>query len=155
MLLRGDKMDKYGYIYKITNDVNDKVYIGQTIQEPEGRFQYHLRDKRSKDKFHTAIKEIGKDHFYLETLEYIKRTDMDDREKYWIQYYKSYQNGYNSTPGGKGYPVGWSQHIKIIENGLVFESREELARIISTRFDLDISYTRLLIKKGRLFNFNI
>ena len=43
-----------GFIYKITNDINDKVYIGQTTQTVEDRFKQHLKEHRRTDKSHVT-----------------------------------------------------------------------------------------------------
>ena len=148
-------MDKYGYIYKVENDVNNKIYIGQTMQIPERRFKDHLRNKRSNDKFHKAIREIGPSHFKLEILENVNRDSLDEREKYWIEYFKAYKDGYNSTPGGRGYPVGWYAPIEVIEARLIFESREELCRILSNYFHINLPYLRIESNMEKHFNFHL
>lgn len=61
-------MVKYiGYIYKITNTVNNKCYIGQTIKSIEFRFKEHVRRalKRSDRKSHlgAAIRHYGENAF--------------------------------------------------------------------------------------------
>ena len=91
------------YIYKISNDINDLVYIGQTIGSIQTRFKQHYYDsKRDIDnKFHNAIKELGIEHFKIELLEECPNELLDEKERYWISYYDSYNNGYNSTKGGQ------------------------------------------------------
>ena len=49
----------FGYIYKVINDVNDKVYVGETARTLDVRFAEHCFDKRSTSKIHKSIKEIG------------------------------------------------------------------------------------------------
>ena len=90
-----------GIIYKITNDVNNKVYIGQTTSLIENRWERHC-EELDNTKFHKAIKEIGKEHFTISVIEKPLVKDLDEREIYWISKYDSYLNGYNSTIGGKG-----------------------------------------------------
>ena len=60
-----------GSIYLIKNDVNDKVYIGQTIQQVETRFKQHLRLNKSNKRqaIFKAIESIGKEHFSYVVLE--------------------------------------------------------------------------------------
>ena len=90
-----------GYIYKITNDVNNKIYIGQTINSLKHRFKEHLNDNRQdNNKFHNAIKKYGKEHFQIELIEECPNEQLNNREQYWIQYYDSVNNGYNTTWGG-------------------------------------------------------
>ena len=94
-----------GFIYKITNNVNGKSYIGQTIQNVKERFYQHCATKCSKAvsnmAIHRAIKKYGKSNFTVEVIEEIDSTNLNDRERYWIRYYDSYNNGYNSTEGGQ------------------------------------------------------
>lgn len=66
-----------GNIYKITNDINGKVYIGQTVQSVEKRFKQHMF-KNSCPKLANAIKKYGKSHFTIETLETIESTSKAD-----------------------------------------------------------------------------
>ena len=94
-----------GFIYKITNTINGKSYIGQTIQNVKERFYQHCATKCSKVvsnmAIHRAIKKYGKSNFTVEVIEEIDSTNLNDRERYWIRYYDSYNNGYNSTEGGQ------------------------------------------------------
>ena len=87
------------YIYKITNLIDGKVYIGLTTRTVEMRWKEHCRhDSLEVDK---AIQEYGKYNFTIETLEECDDSILDDREQYWINYYNSYNNGYNQTLGGR------------------------------------------------------
>ena len=94
-----------GFIYKITNTINGKSYIGQTIQNVKERFYQHCATKCSKAvsnmAIHRAIKKYGKSNFTVEVIEEIDFANLNDRERYWIKYYNSYNNGYNSTKGGQ------------------------------------------------------
>ena len=94
-----------GIIYKVTNDINDLVYIGQTMYLLENRWEWHINKSNNiKDncKFHKALRELGYEHFKIEEIERVSTTILDEREIYWIKYYNSYFNGYNSTLGGNG-----------------------------------------------------
>lgn len=92
-------------IYKIQNNVNQKVYIGQTVAFYEKRFRQH-RNNYTKPYFaqlalYKAFKKYGLHNFSFEVIEQVENSALDEREKYWISYYDSYNNGYNSTLGGK------------------------------------------------------
>lgn len=94
-----------GYIYKIQNLINNHVYIGQTVKSYEKRFQQH---KNNYDKpyfsqltLYKAFKKYGLENFSFEPIEEIENEKLDEREKYWIDYYDSYKNGYNMTLGGR------------------------------------------------------
>ena len=94
-----------GFIYKITNKVNGKSYIGQTIQNVKERFYQHCATKCSQAilnmVIHKAITKYGKSNFTIEVIEEVESANLNDRERYWIKYYDSYNNGYNSTEGGQ------------------------------------------------------
>ena len=54
------------YIYKITNNVNNKVYIGKTIRSLEIRFKEHLKDSDIKDnKLYLEMRKYGKKNFSI------------------------------------------------------------------------------------------
>lgn len=92
-----------GNIYIITNNKNDKVYIGQTIHSLNTRFTNHKMASRIEDtKFYRAMRKYGEDSFFIQLLEEVPYEQLNSREKYWINYYDSYNNGYNSTLGGDG-----------------------------------------------------
>ena len=94
-----------GFIYKITNTINSKSYIGQTIQNVKERFYQHCATKCSQAVLnmviHKAITKYGKSNFTIEVIEEVESANLNDRERYWIRYYDSYNNGYNSTEGGQ------------------------------------------------------
>ena len=94
-----------GFIYKITNKINGKSYIGQTIQNVKERFYQHCATKCSQAVLnmviHKAITKYGKSNFTIEVIEEVESANLNDRERYWIRYYDSYNNGYNSTEGGQ------------------------------------------------------
>lgn len=95
-----------GSIYLIKNDVNDKVYIGQTIQQVETRFKQHLRLNKSNKRqaIFKAIESIGKEHFSYVVLESNIETysELNKLEEYYISKYDSIiPNGYNLCPGGQ------------------------------------------------------
>ena len=89
------------YIYKITNKVNGKVYIGQSIRPIEQRFQRHINDSVNNildTHFARAIRKYGKENFYIELVETCdNQTELNLREQYWIRKYDSINNGYNET----------------------------------------------------------
>ena len=89
------------YIYKITNKVNSKVYIGQSVRPVEKRFNRHMNDaiKNKLDThFARAIRKYGKDNFICEVIDTaINQNDLTLKEQYWIQYYDSVNFGYNET----------------------------------------------------------
>lgn len=111
-----------GTIYIIKNKCNDKVYIGQTTQKVQDRWLKHKSDsKRFDNKLYRAIKKYGIDNFFYEIVETdIPRDCLDEREKYWIKYYDSFYNGYNSTFGGQDTRTDFDPSQIVVEwnNGL-------------------------------------
>ena len=94
------------YIYKITNCINDKIYIGKTYLNPDQRFKQHCNESKKFEKknrpLYSAMNKYGVENFIVETVE---ETDSpEEREKYWIEYFGSFKNGYNATIGGDGRP---------------------------------------------------
>lgn len=94
-----------GLIYKYTNKINNKIYIGQTKTKLEIRHYKHLTQLKDNTYFHRAIKKYGENNFDLEIIEDdIPLNKLDEREIYWIKYFDSYftsGKGYNETKGGK------------------------------------------------------
>jgi group I intron endonuclease len=97
-------------IYKITNLVNGKIYIGQTSKTAEQRFVKHkLNAKNGLDTYlYRAIRKHGEDHFVIESIFITFDMDAADfYEKHFIRECKSYvidnpTIGYNMTRGGDG-----------------------------------------------------
>ena len=98
-------------IYKITNKINGKCYIGQTIKLPEARwrehqqhaFGSHINDQNKV--LYKAIRKYGLENFSFEVVQDNIQTheELDKAEIYWINYYNSFLRGYNSTFGGQKY----------------------------------------------------
>lgn len=94
-------------IYKITNTVNGKVYIGQTIRPIMDRFLRHVNDARNNPsthlKLHRAMNKYGADKFTIEKIdEATTKVELDEKEQFWIKEYNSIGFGYNLTEGGEG-----------------------------------------------------
>ncbi|WP_297993255.1 GIY-YIG nuclease family protein [uncultured Clostridium sp.] len=86
-------------IYKITCKINNKVYIGQTIETLTQRFNRHMGYQKDEHdtKFYRAIGKYGRDNFYIELLEEVSnQKELDEREYYWICFYDSVKKGYNT-----------------------------------------------------------
>ncbi len=89
-------------IYKITNTKNEKSYVGQSLNIEE-RWRQHKQAIKTSDKswYPLARQESdGIDDFTFSVLQECKKEELDELEDYWIDYYKSYVNGYNQTKDG-------------------------------------------------------
>jgi len=97
-------MKKTGVIYKIENLVNGKVYVGQTTQSAKRRFHCHRsrfnRKEHSNPYFQSAWDKYGEENFKLSIIEKCPIDDLDDREIYWINYYREKTGVYNLESGG-------------------------------------------------------
>ena len=93
-----------GFIYKITNKENQKVYIGQTITSIAIRMNKHYSQAnvgKNITGIDAAIRKYGKDNFIVETICECPNEDLDEQERYYISKYDSFNNGYNLTSGGQ------------------------------------------------------
>ena len=99
-----DTVKKVRGIYKVTNKINGKVYIGQSVDIGR-RWRQHMTAEDD-IYFHKAIQKYGVENFEWEVIEQCKKKDLDERESYWIEYYDSFNKGYNCTKGGGGVGIG-------------------------------------------------
>lgn len=98
--------DKVYTVYKITNQVNSKIYIGYTKFTAEERWKEHVGNRNVKN-YHLscAIRKYGADSFDVETLWQSRSSEAaKETEKLLIAEYKSHLRdvGYNLTMGGEG-----------------------------------------------------
>ena len=97
-----DKTKSCG-IYKITNLINQKTYIGQAVNLSD-RIRTHVKAGLGIDTpnsiLYKAMRKDGVENFSFEILEYCDPVDLNDREKIWIGYFSSQEWGYNMTGGG-------------------------------------------------------
>ena len=92
-----------GIIYKITNQINRKVYIGKTIQSLDRRLRQHFSDaKRGKKTFlMDAIRKCGENNFRIEIIKkFHNRKNLLEREKFYIAKYKSNAIRYSNPSFG-------------------------------------------------------
>lgn len=98
-------------IYKITNLINGKIYIGQTTKSLKRRFDHHFSESFRGSKYHfnmklhVAMREFGKENFCIELIEIVNSKKMaEEREHYWIETLHSQEEkiGYNTSGGGYG-----------------------------------------------------
>lgn len=99
-------------IYKITNKINGKCYIGQS-NNIERRWNDHKIPSSWNDPnkssynypLYAAFRKYKLENFIFEVIEECNQEELNDKEIYWIQYYNSYYDGYNQTIGGVGTPI--------------------------------------------------
>ena len=105
-----------GYIYKISNSINGKVYIGQTRQTIEQRWSGHKHSAiTSEAPLYRAMRKYGIENFQITVILECDNEQLNDKEVYYIQYYNSFvPNGYNATLGGDGHVI--YDYQKIIQD---------------------------------------
>ena len=134
------------YIYKIENDINGKIYIGKTEFSIEKRFKEHCKDayrnKKEKRPLYAAMQKYGIEHFSIFLIEETKNPE--EREKYWITYYNSYNNGYNATLGGDG--------KRYIDYDLVVATYKELLNInqVANKLKIDAGHVSKILKSKNI-----
>lgn len=93
-------------IYKITNKINGKFYIGQS-NNINRRFQEHItKGQLSRIPLDIAIQKYGKENFLYEILEECSIDQLNEKEKYWIEKLQATKYGYNCSTGGDQQSIG-------------------------------------------------
>ena len=122
-------------IYIIKNDINTKVYIGQSLNS-ERRFNEHCKGDYNNSLIDKAIQKYGKQHFWFEILE-SQIENYNEREKYWIKYYNSkVPFGYNILDGGDEPPIYYGDNNPNV--------RISDANVVSLKEDLKTTQLSLL-----------
>lgn len=97
------KSVKYCGIYKITDLTTGKSYIGQSVDIKE-RFRQHIKSAltygKATNKLYQTMQKSGIYNFIFEVLEEVPRDKLNEREIYWIEFYKTKDLGLNGTKGG-------------------------------------------------------
>lgn len=134
------------YIYKITNNINGKSYIGQTT-DYKRRFQEHRQlgyGSEQNKLLYYAFKKYGIENFSFEVIE-DKTPNYNEREKYWIAYYDSFENGYNMTEGGEEPPLNIG-----VNSPFVTHTEEQIAEIKRLLKETKIQYKDI----AKIFNYD-
>lgn len=98
-VLDGNRKQKnFSCIYRWVNNINNKIYIGQTIHFYDRMMQY--KNGRGGTYINNALKKYGFNSFDIDVMEFCEINKLDEREQYWIDYYHSYDStrGYNICP---------------------------------------------------------
>lgn len=147
-------------IYKFTNKINNKVYIGKS-QDLERRYSSHKRNHLNPNtedyntKFYNALRKYGFENFVYEILEQSDNftdEDLNKKECYYINLYDSINNGYNIQAGGLNTAVPRklsTEQILLIKDTLLNSniSFTDLAE----KFDVSISLISM-INNGKTWN---
>lgn len=144
-------------IYKFTNNVNNKVYIGKTKTSLRKRIIAHLSSSRSTNKspkhyFQRALQKYGTINFNIDIIEHCSESQLNDREIFWIKFYdsKNPNKGYNMTDGGDGclnitYTEEYKHKISIA-NKLVWSNPENKKKILDSRKNIFLKNSRKVVQ---------
>lgn len=137
-------------LYRITCLINNKVYIGQSV-DPSSRWRAHRRDSADpKVPFHHAIKKYGSHNFEFKIIASCKSKDAaNELETLLVSQYDSFISngkGYNATHGGDNAPKSeaWKQGMRDWHASMSPEYRNELNQKLS------ISFTKYIKENGHI-----
>lgn len=130
------------YIYKTTNKLNGRIYIGKSAKE------FNPNYYGSGKILNRAIKKYGKENFFVEVIEYCNSIDeLNEREIYWISTFMNGYSVYNVAKGGTG---GWTTMMYDEKQKSAYRKKlsdSRLGRVVSKETRDKLS----LANKGRLF----
>ena len=142
-----------GYIYKITNLQNNKIYIGKTTTCIQERFSKHIYEANTPNTkgymfiLHKAFRKYGINNFNIEQIEEIDNSLLNTREIYWINFYNSMMpNGYNMTFGGEGSTkINYKLVYELWDNGKSISQ-------ISSLLNHSIAQLKMILSSYKNFN---
>lgn len=145
----------YGYIYKITNNVNGKIYIGQTKHSIEYRWKQHCYRSTYEYKngsiIDEAINKYGKENFTVEQLDTANTPDeLNEKEKYYIEKLNSIVEGYNITEGCNSVPIKSQSKEANIKRSISLKRAYSEGRISSKKGTKRSAEDRLKISIGQM-----
>lgn len=124
-----NKEYKFIFIYKLTNLINGKIYIGKHMTN---NMDDHYMGSGHAIK--EAVREFGKLNFKKEIIEHCSKFDLNEREKFWILYYDSVNTGYNaavSSSGGYINEESYSRYSKEYKGRK--NSKEQIIKVIESK----------------------
>lgn len=140
-----------GFIYCITNKINQKKYIGKTLNTVDHRWKEHLKDykkrKYEKRALYDAMNKYGSENFECETIGEFPDYVLEDKEKFFIDKFDSYHNGYNLTIGGDGkqlydydeiieYYV--NNDVTMVETSIKFNCSVDTVKFTLTKYNIPV-----------------
>ena len=163
-MTRVGNLEAYGVIYKITNKVNGKVYIGQTTRKDgfNGRYNskgkgiervynYHVRSERNKGKrcnYHLlkSIEKHGFENFSVAEVYDVgfSKTELDLKEKIYIKLFNSIKEGYNTQEGGNDYVL---RGREVVTNKYSEQQIAKVKELYSLGYSIDYVHKNTKVSK--------
>lgn len=123
-------------IYKYTNKIDGKIYIGRSVNIFRRKWE-HLHNPSPYSYFDQVLCKIGEENFDFEIVEECSIEKLEEREKYWIQYYdccvkNNREKGYNLTYGGEEYKSEENPWARLTEK----EVKEIIDKLVNTTISI-------------------
>lgn len=137
-----------GTLYLISNNTNDKVYVGKTYQSPDKRWKEHIRDinRFIERPLYRALNKYGVENFELLIVGEYEEGLLELEEIKYIELFDSYRNGYNATLGGEGARTLTVSDEDIISSYSKLKSMTEVASI----FNIDRTSVRRILNANNI-----
>ena len=108
-------------IYKITNKLNGKAYIGQSNDIERRFYEHQTKGEKSRIPLDVEIQKVGKENFTYEVIEECSVEQLNEREAYWEVYYNTRVDGYNVNKCGTTNLLGENNpNSKLTENDIYY-----------------------------------
>lgn len=132
-----------GFLYKIENQINHKVYIGKTYRKPNQRLAEHYKcaDTGKRSKLYDAMRAFGKSNFSFNILGTYEEIDLEYAEINTIKKYNSYLDGYNESVGGEG-----QRHNRVADKDIIDFYKTTLdVKQTALEFDVTTTYVKTIL----------
>lgn len=132
-----------GFLYKIENQINHKVYIGKTYRKPNQRLAEHYKcaDTGKRSKLYDAMRAFGKNNFSFNILGTYEEIDLEYAEINTIKEYNSYLDGYNESVGGEG-----QRHNRVADKDIIDFYKTTLdVKQTALEFDVTPTYVKTIL----------
>ena len=156
-----------GYIYYFKNLLNNKIYIGKTINNPKRRYYEHTRVHINDGTvFHNALKKYGEKNFLFYVIGEFENDKLNEMEQYYIKKFNSHWKdgyGYNMSYGGENSPDVLEKRVRayplddeqnpIYDKKQDFKSLSECARCLTEQNGIEFYTSNIInICKGRKYS---
>lgn len=139
-----------GSLYVITNQINNKKYVGKTYKSLDDRMSEHIRDSRKERcknrPLYRAFQKYGIENFEIKLLGEFEEGLLENKEIEFIEKYNSYANGYNATLGGDGKRYFQYSDMEVIEA----YSKLKTVKSTANYFNCDIDTVKKILVNNNI-----